>query len=61
MSDYIVCHRKRNAPRINVRLCHEKCPFRNDCKEYMDYLKVTVIHKPIPVSPQDATIALAAH
>ena len=61
MADYIVCHKKRNAPRINVRICQEKCPLRNDCKEYSSYLmKISVINKPIPVSAEGPPVALAA-
>ena len=60
MADYIVCQKKRNAPRINVRICQEKCPLRNDCKEYLGYLNVSVIQEPIPVSPEVSPVALAA-
>ena len=60
MADYIVCHKKRNAPRINVRICQEKCPLRNDCKEYLGHLKVSVIQEQIPVSPEVPPVALAA-
>jgi hypothetical protein len=60
MADYIVCHKKRNAPRINVRICQEKCPLKNECQEYSGYLKVSAIHKPIPVSAEIPPLALAA-
>lgn len=35
MSDYIVCLKKRNNPRMNVRVCQHKCPDKEDCKAYM--------------------------
>ena len=61
MADYIVCHKKRNAPRMNVRICEAKCPLKNECKEYMGYLmKASVIHKPIPVSAEAPATALVA-
>lgn len=41
MSDYIFCTRKKNNPRINVRVCQKKCIFRDNCKEFMAY-KATV-------------------
>jgi len=41
MADYIVCHNKRNSPRLNVRICLEKCPLRHECKEYKAYLKAS--------------------
>jgi hypothetical protein len=41
MSDYIFCTRKKNNPRINVRVCQKKCIFRDDCKEFLAH-KATV-------------------
>ena len=35
MSDYIVCLKKRNNPRMNVRVCQHKCPDKEDCKAYL--------------------------
>lgn len=60
MTDYIVCHKKRNAPRINVRICQEKCPLKNECPEYSSYLKMSASQKPIPVSAEAPPAALAA-
>jgi len=60
MTGYIVCHKKRNAPRINVRICQEKCPLKNECQEYSNYLKVSTSQKPIPVSAEVPPVALAA-
>ena len=37
MSDYIFCARKKNNPRINVRVCQTKCIFRDSCKEFLAY------------------------
>ena len=34
MSEYIVCQKKRNNPRMDVRICHKKCELKNDCIEY---------------------------
>jgi len=60
MANYIVCHKKRNAPRINIIICEEKCPLKNKCKEYSDYLiKFSVIHKPTPVSAEVSPVSLA--
>lgn len=33
MSDYIVCYRKRNNPRMDVRICEKKCALKEKCKE----------------------------
>jgi hypothetical protein len=35
MTAYIVCRKKRNAPRVHVRVCREKCPYKNSCKDYL--------------------------
>ncbi len=34
MSYYIVCHEKRNNPRMDVRICQKKCSLKDNCKEY---------------------------
>jgi hypothetical protein len=44
MPDYIVCQRKRNNPRMDVRICERRCPEKGECKEYIAY------H---PIAPQD--------
>lgn len=35
MSTYIVCQKKRNNPRMDVRICQKKCRLRGECKEYL--------------------------
>ena len=37
MSYYIVCQKKRNNPRVDIRICEEKCPLKDDCKQYIAY------------------------
>lgn len=34
MPVYIVCHKKRNNPRMDVRICELKCSFKDECKEF---------------------------
>ena len=34
MSEYIVCQKKRNNPRMNVRICQKKCELKDECPEY---------------------------
>ncbi len=36
MPFYIVCQKKRNNPRMDVRVC-KKCKLKDDCKEYMAF------------------------
>jgi hypothetical protein len=35
MPDYIVCQKKRNNPRMDVRICERRCPDKGECKEYL--------------------------
>jgi hypothetical protein len=37
MADYIFCTKKKNAPRIDVRICEKKCPYKEECQEYLAY------------------------
>lgn len=37
MSSYILCHRKRNLPRVDVRVCEQRCQDREVCKEFRAY------------------------
>jgi hypothetical protein len=39
MTHYIVCSKKRNSPRLNVRICQQKCVLKENCKEYLSYLR----------------------
>jgi len=34
MSQYIVCYKKRNNPRMDIRVCEQKCPVKEDCKDF---------------------------
>ena len=36
---YIWCQKKRNHPRLDIRVCKEKCDLKDDCNEYQEYLK----------------------
>ena len=35
MSLYIVCQKKRNNPRMNIRICQKKCSMKDVCEEYL--------------------------
>jgi len=37
MADYLFCVRKKNNARIDVRICREKCPFKDRCAEFLAY------------------------
>lgn len=59
MAEYIVCNRKRNSPRLNVRICKEKCPFKDDCKEYLAYQKMSTEPHQAHVSPEHTPVIVA--
>ena len=59
MADYIVCHRKRNSPRLSIRICEEKCPFKEACKEYTTHLKVSLHHSKGAVSRESVPVVSA--
>jgi len=37
MSFYIVCQKKRNNPRMDVRICQKKCDMKDGCKEFLSH------------------------
>ena len=50
MSGYIVCHKKRNNPRMNVQVCQKKCDLKDNCKAYLLYYKNGIKNKDNPLS-----------
>ena len=54
MSHYIVCHRKRNNPRMDVRICEKKCHSKEACREYTAYHGIIIQDKRVSlaVGPQ---------
>ena len=52
MTCYIVCHRKSSNPRMDVRICQQKCKAKDDCKGYIAYTTCLDQHK-VP-GPSDA-------
>jgi hypothetical protein len=40
MPDYIVCQKKRNNPRMDVRICEHRCSEKGECKEYLAHNRV---------------------
>jgi hypothetical protein len=60
MSNYIVCHQKRNNPRMDVRICQAKCDLKDDCKEYISYVKFLVQDKNPALSTDPPAMGLSA-
>ena len=40
MSFYIVCQKKRNNPRMDIRICDKKCDLKGTCAEYKSSCKI---------------------
>lgn len=60
MSHYIVCQRKRNTPRMDVRICEKKCPIKEDCREYIAYHKIVTNDKPVVLKPEPLPMEMGA-
>lgn len=57
MSDYIVCPHKRNAPRVNVLVCRERCPLNKECEAYGQHLSFSLTENPLAGSVQELSSA----
>lgn len=42
MSTFLVCYKKRNNPRIDIRVCMKKCTSKDGCKEFKNYQETAV-------------------
>jgi hypothetical protein len=52
MASYIVCQKKRNNPRMDVRICQKKCALKDDCQEYISFHKIALQSKDIVLVPE---------
>lgn len=61
MAEYIVCPNKRNAPRINVLVCRERCPMNTECPAYAAHAELFAAETTFPVSlnTQQAAVTTA--
>jgi hypothetical protein len=59
MTEYLVCTRKRNAPRLDIRVCRERCAFKDQCREYTTRLKNPTKDSPASLS-QETPASMAA-
>jgi hypothetical protein len=53
MSNYLVCYKKRNNPRIDIRICLHKCHLKGECREFQNYQKEAVRREAQPYSPAE--------
>jgi len=60
MSHYIVCHKKRNNPRMNIQICQKKCTEKEDCQEYISCARTALEPKDILPSDGQQPVTLEA-
>ena len=60
MSQYIVCQKKRNNPRMDVRICQKKCEIKNECKEYLAIYETMIQNEVIQISEDIHSIQMEA-
>ena len=60
MPSYIVCQKKRNNPRMDIRICQKKCELKNDCEEFIAFHRDLTKEQDIPLatSPQPMGMGL---
>jgi hypothetical protein len=57
MSSYIVCQKKRNNPRMDIRICQKKCELKDECKEYLSS-QIAVQEKDLRLSTESGPIQM---
>lgn len=60
MSHYIVCHQKRNNPRVDIRICEKKCPKKDTCQEYLSNYRVLLQNAANPTSSTSQPVGMRA-
>ena len=58
MPFYIVCQKKKNNPRMDVRICQKKCELKDDCKEYISFHNIAVQKEDLPFSAESQSIQM---
>lgn len=56
MTTYIVCQKRRNSPRMDIRVCTAKCRRKDGCQEYVQHTQ-----SPRPTGNRALPIPLATH
>jgi hypothetical protein len=60
MSNYIVCHKKRNNPRVDIRICQKKCDSKEACQTYLTHLAASSLpEKNAPLSGETPPLTLS--
>jgi hypothetical protein len=61
MSYYIVCQKKRNNPRVDVRICQKKCEQKQECTEYVSHVRVLAQSENVASYGEPQSVALASN
>lgn len=60
MSYYVVCQKKRNNPRMDVRICRKKCELKDECAEYHSVNEILIRDENINTSEKIDSIQMEA-
>lgn len=60
MAHYIVCHKKRNNPRMDVRICEKKCTEKDECREFLACRKDMFQDGAVPPTTESHPLGLRA-
>ena len=58
MSTYIVCQKKRNNPRMDIRICQKKCDLKGECEEYLSLQKLINQGKDLAVTAESRPLQI---
>jgi hypothetical protein len=61
MSYYIVCQKKRNNPRMDVRICQKKCELKHDCTEYTTHVRILARSERLSSYTESESVARASN
>jgi hypothetical protein len=61
MSFYIVCQKKRNNPRMDIRICQKKCDQKHNCPEYISHIRVLAQNENVSSYTESQPVALASN
>ena len=47
---YIVFQKKRNNPRMDIRVCQKKCDLKDDCEEFCAINETETMTRDMPIN-----------
>lgn len=49
---YIVCQKKRNNPRMDIRVCQKTCDLKDNCEEFCAINESETMTREMSISPE---------